>query len=295
MSDNSAWDAEPIGIAGTGRVAQALGRLLRESGQPVVSVGGRSAAHARAAAEFVGNSVTPLPFSELSRHASRLIVAVPDSVITEVAAAIASTGSGEGVALHTSGTVGPEALNPLKLRGFACATFHPLQTIADPAEGVAALRGIAFATCGDEPAMAWAEQIAHLVNGFVIHVRAERLPLYHAAAVMASNYLVGLTSAAQTLMERAGVEKEMSLRALAPLARTALDNALAHGPVDALTGPIERGDIETVRRHLKALESVPEQILRLYCAAGLEVLEIARVRGLSSEAAQSIEQELRGS
>ncbi len=141
---------------------------------------------------------------------------------------------------------------------------------------MAALRGAAFAVSGDGPGVEWAEQIVKLLEGQVLRIRPDARPLYHAAAVMASNY-AGLIDAAQSLLATAaGEDGDSALRALAPLVRTAVENIFERGPVAALTGPIERGDAGTVRLHLEALASAPRHIQDLHRAAGLHTLDVAR-------------------
>lgn len=286
---------QPIGIAGAGRVAQALGRLLRERGQPVVAVASRNHGHAGAAAAFIGAGVEPVSYSRLPRQATRVLIAVPDDAVRQVAGILAQAGMSGGAALHTSGTHGPEALAALAANGVSCATLHPLQTVATPEQGATALQGIAFAITGEGAAAAWALDIAALLDGLALRIPASRRPLYHAAAVMASNYIVGLIDAAQALMAAAGVEEDRALQALAPLVRASASNALSLGPRRALTGPIERGDAETVALHWKALEGTPASVRELYRAAALHVLELARRRGLPEANARKLEELLKGS
>jgi len=142
-------------------------------------------------------------------------------------------------------------------------------------------------------AVEWARSIVALLDGTPLVIAPERLPLYHAAAVMASNYVHALTNAAVILMVSAGLEAGTALGALAPLIRSSAENSIALGPDRALTGPIERGDEETVRRHLRALACCPPEVGALYRAAGLQVLGIARRRGLAEAAAGRIESLLR--
>ena len=284
---------DAIGIAGAGRVAQAMGRLLLERGFPVNCIASRDPERAFAAATFIGAGVHAVGYGEMARHARRILIAVPDSAVTVVSNLIADAGIRGGIALHTCGTQGSDVLRRLMDHGVSCGTIHPLQTIVNAEQGVGALRGCAFAVDGDAPAIRWAEEIAAKFEGEVLRIPQHLRPLYHAGAVMASNYLVGLVGAAQHLMEMAGVGREGSLRALAPLLRTTLENILKQGPLAALTGPIERGDSETVAAHLRALGTAPEQIQHLYRAAGLEVLQMALARGLAASPASSIERELR--
>jgi predicted short-subunit dehydrogenase-like oxidoreductase (DUF2520 family) len=267
----------PIGIAGAGRIGQALGRLLLERGERVVAVAGRDVHRTAVAAAFIG--VQPASYSELPNRCARILIAVPDDALDSIVAVLAGTMQ-DGAALHTCGTRGPEALAPLEARGVSCAAMHPLQTVTTPEQGLTALPGSTFAITGSGPAAAWALHIAALLRGEVLQIPPLQRPLYHAAAVMASNYLMVLMDAAVILMREAGIEQEQALRALAPLMRASLGNALTVGPVQGLTGPVERGDIGTVAAHLRALaeasESVPESVKALYRAAGLHALDMAR-------------------
>lgn len=282
--------AEPIGIAGAGRVAQAIGRLLREMGEPVTRIASRDPGHAREAARFIGGGIEAVPYADLPRGASRLLVAVSDAALDEVAQVLARTAVRGSVALHTCGTRGPEALAALRAAGVSCGVLHPLQTIPDPELGVVALRSCAFAVAGDDEGVRWAEQIAGLLEAEILHVLPGAWPLYHASAVMAGNYVVALMAAAEMLLAAAtGGDSRAALRALSPLARAALENVFRCGPVDALTGPIERGDAATVARHLEALAGFPTRIRNLYRAAGCEALELARRKGLAAGTAAEIE------
>ena len=292
MQDFTDFSASPIGIAGAGRVAQALGRLLYTHGEPVAFIASRSREHGSSAAAFIGPNVEAVSYCDLAQHARRILIAVPDSAL-EATAALLDLRS--GIVLHTCGAQGPEGLDTLAQRGVFCGTLHPLQTISDPESGAAALMGAAFAISGDAPALAWAERIASAANGRILRIPSERRPLYHAAAVMASNYIITLMSAAQTLLIAADVDPEEALLALGPLARASLDNALRQGPTAALTGPIERGDVSTIGDHLTALEDIPGPIPLLYRAAGLQTLELARKRGLSAERAAATERLLEAS
>jgi predicted short-subunit dehydrogenase-like oxidoreductase (DUF2520 family) len=283
----------PIGIAGAGRMAQAMGRLLRERGEPLVFVAGRDPRKTRQAAYFIGG-VTAGSIADLPSRARRVLIAVTDAAIPEVAAILAQAGMREGAALHTCGGAGPEVLAPLAIHGVAVGTIHPLQTVASPDQGVQALPGVAFAIAGDPPAAAWAERIVVVLGGEALRVPAERRPLYHAAAVIAGNYSAGLVDAAVLLMKAAGIEEAAALRAIGPLARSSLANALELGAVRALTGPVQRGDTETIAAHLAALAACASPSVRnLYRAAGLYLLDMARRRGLAAERARAIEALLR--
>lgn len=284
--------AEPLAIAGAGRMGQALGRLLRERGESIAAVASRSADRAAQAAAFVGGGARAVSYVELPRVSRRILIAVPDDAIAQIAGTLAVAGMHGGVVLHTCGVRGPEVLAPLADAGAACGTLHPLQTVANPEEGVRVLAGSAFAVDGDASAVHWAEHLVRQLDGLVLRIPAGSRPLYHAAAVMASNYLIAMFGTAVMLMREAGVDEASARRALAPLALTSIENAARLGPAAALTGPISRGDADTVRSHLEALADVPAAA-NLYRAAGIATVALARQRGLARGQAAEIEEILR--
>jgi predicted short-subunit dehydrogenase-like oxidoreductase (DUF2520 family) len=283
---------DPIGIAGAGRVAQALGRLLRDRGEPVVAVASRTPERASAAARFIGG-VEVVEYDDLPGRCSHVLIAVSDDALASVAARLARGGMRNGVALHTCGTRGAEAIPELARAGVSCGVLHPLQAVSSAEQGVGALPGATFAISGAGEAALWAERIVALLNGTKLHIEAGREALYHAAAVVASNYVVALIDVAVELLRAAGVAEDEALRAIRPLVETNARNALTLTPVRALTGPIERGDAETVALHLEALREAPSEVRELYRAVGLRVLDLARRRALDETYAHKVERCLR--
>lgn len=266
---------EPIGIAGTGRLAQALGRLLYDQGNPLV-VSGRDLSRTSRAASFIGKDVPAVPITELPARTGKILIAVPDDALPSADEALAASTTPPAIALHTSGARGPEALGKLAERGVSCGAIHPLQTISTPEQGARDLPGSFFGITASGAALDWALEICESLNGTPLLIPVHRRPLYHAAAVMASNYLVAVLDAAATLMEESGVAREQALPALMPLIRASIENSLARGAVEALTGPIERGDGRTVASHLQALREAPDVLQHLYRAAGLYAVELAQ-------------------
>jgi predicted short-subunit dehydrogenase-like oxidoreductase (DUF2520 family) len=277
----------PIAIVGSGRVASSLGRLLRDRGAPVVGIASRDLNHARAAAEFIG--VKAVALETIPGLARRVLIAVSDDAITEVAIRLANAGFERGIALHTAGSRGPEALAPLIAAGVSTGVLYPLQTFPTPEQGLRDLPGSYFVLTGDPSAMAWAREIVELVSGHIISSQPAQWGLFHAAAVLASNYQVTLIDAALETLEAAGVARAEGLAALSSLARATLNNVLGTGPQAALTGPISRGDVETVRRNREALTAVSPATQDLYRAAGQRTIPIARRQGLADSAIAQLE------
>ena len=277
-----------VAIAGAGPVAQALGRALRECGSEVACIASRTPGHADAAALFIGGGTRAVSYREIPLCASHALIAVSDRAITAVAEELAGCGRGLRAALHTCGGYGPELLAPLSAAGASCGSIHPLQTIREASQGAADLRHAYFGVSGDPEALRWAEEIALALSGHVLRIAPGARPLYHAAAVMASNYIAALLDSAEQLMLLAGIPQPDALRALAPLARTSLDNAVRYGPAQALTGPVVRGDAATVAGHSRAVRAAGEPVAELYRAAGLHALGMARRRGLGPEDARRV-------
>lgn len=285
---------------GSGPVAQALGRLLVSAGAPVIAIASRSRAHAELAARFITEPVSHaaavrvVAVSDVPPIASRVLIAVADRGIEPVASALASAGMRSGVALHTCGAKGPEALRALGEVGVACGMLHPLQTIMTAEQGAGSLADAMFGLAGDPPAIEWGEQVVTLLHARALHIDADRLSYYHAGAVMASNALMAALDAAVTLLAEAGIDRGEALRAIAPLARTSVSNALASGPRAALTGPVARGDAATVAAHMRALRSTEPTVAGLYEAAAAHLLQMAAGRGLSEENVRALQEAIRG-
>jgi predicted short-subunit dehydrogenase-like oxidoreductase (DUF2520 family) len=217
-----------------------------------------------------------------------VIMAVPDAALPEVAHDLMMMGPAPTgcVALHMSGALSTDVLAPLHSAGYAIGSLHPLMAVADPWLAGERLVGAAFALGGEPAAVAAGRRIVAALGGRPLVIATAMRPLYHAAAVIASNYLVALVAAAARLLGEAGVRPDDALPSLLPLVRGTLDNIEQLGMPAALTGPIPRGDSDTVRLHLARLSPGDRM---LYCGLGLELLRLAREAGLDEERADEIE------
>jgi predicted short-subunit dehydrogenase-like oxidoreductase (DUF2520 family) len=192
-----------------------------------------------------------------------VFLTVPDDVLPEMAHALAGQGDApEGcAAFHCSGALSVEVLAPLHARGYRVGSIHPLQALAHPITGAERLRGSWYAISGEPEALGVARRLVAELEGETLSIPVSRRPLYHAAAVVASNYLPVLTALAARLLVLAGAEEDEAVPALIPLMRGTIENMAEMGLASALTGPVARGDVETIRLHLKSL---PEREARLY-------------------------------
>lgn len=265
-----------IGLIGAGRAGGALARALARAGLEVSAVADLSPARAGETAAAVGAVV--LEPVEAVRTADIIFMAVPDDSIASAAAELApQLGAAAGkIFFHLSGAQPASLLQPLAAHG-ALGSFHPLVALADPETGGRMLCGCYYGLEGDPEAVAAGRALVNLLGGKAIILAAEGKAHYHAAAVLASNYLVALIDTALGLYARYGLDRTQALAAVRPLLEAAVSNLLNLGPERALTGPISRGDLETVRHHLAALAGEPAD--RVYRALGLATLDLAERAG----------------
>ncbi len=262
-----------IAIIGGGRMGRGLAGALADAGERVDLWSRREVSAGREGpADVVASART-------------ILLAVPDAVIASIAGAIAQQVGGEQVVLHLSGVHDRHVLRPLAERGAACGSLHPLQTVPDPTTAAERWRGAYAAVEGDDRAVEEADRITRLLGMTPVRLPSGAKVLYHAGAVVASNYVVALAAIATRLAEAAGLPPEIASRIYRPLLAGAVANLAGASPTEALTGPIRRGDLDTVATHLAALE--PED-RRLYAVLGLEALRLARESGLAPELAGRI-------
>lgn len=285
---------ERLWIVGPGRVGLSIGAMLHRAGAVESLVySGRSEAPPNHSlfeqsppAGYISGWALPSPAP------TAVLIAVPDGSIEGVGRRLADLPLPPGIpVLHTSGALGSEALAPLAARGVPVGSLHPLVALAQPDSGPERLTGAWFAVEGHPDAVQVAGWITGAAAGRVIAVPAGGKALYHAAAVVASNYVVALLAAAERIAKDAGVPESTAREALTELAAGAARNVHPDGPVAALTGPIARGDAGTVERHLAEL-SGPDR--SLYSLLARETLALAREGGLGLEDAAEVERVLGG-
>jgi len=220
-----------------------------------------------------------------------VVIAVPDGAIAPIAQQVLKARSlaSRTPVLHLSGSAGIEPLAPLADAGHPVGVLHPLCPLPDAVRGSSRLRGAWYGLSGEEGAKEMARWIVRMAGGREIPLREESMGLYHAAASLASNGVVALLSAATRAMTRAGIPDTDARAAVASLAAASAEDVAERGSVEGLTGPVVRGDEETVERHLARL-SGPER--DLYCLLGREALEIARDRGLDAAVVERLERAL---
>jgi predicted short-subunit dehydrogenase-like oxidoreductase (DUF2520 family) len=270
-------------LVGAGNAGSAVARALASAGIQPALVVSRSDASATALAESLPGPPTTRPLDRLGdlRDVDLIVVATPDSAIAETSSRIAGqlggTGARPGFAWHLSGFLPAGALSPLQAVGLRPASFHPLQTFPDRAGGPERLRGTLVALEGDPEAVAQAESVAALLGAQTVRLAPGDKPLYHAAAVLAAGGVVALLSRAVELFSSLGIPRAQATPALTTLAAAAVEAVRARGPAAALTGPVVRGDVNTVLRELPALDLHPDD-RELYRLLARHALSLASGR-----------------
>jgi predicted short-subunit dehydrogenase-like oxidoreductase (DUF2520 family) len=176
---------------------------------------------------------------------------------------------------HCSGALDTSVLQAGAERGCALASLHPLQTFPSASSAVGRLPGTWWFLEGDPAVVDVLHRLATDLGGQAVTIAPEHKPLYHAAAVFSANYLITLLETAVELLEHIGLSRDEARKALAPLARASVENFLERDLAGALTGPIARGDGETVQRHIDHLSQTRPELLALYRAVGRRTAELA--------------------
>lgn len=286
--DHTSQFEHTVAIIGAGKVGTAIGTLLRRSGVRVTAVTARSRQSADAAALATGGE----PMTDnaaAARSAEVVLVTVPDGAITRVVREIADAGGftpGQVVA-HVSGAAGLAELHAAGAAGAHVGAMHPIQAFASASHAVREIPGSVFGITADGGAVEVLEHLAVTLGGTPVRVAPEVKPLYHAATALASNCFVALEDMAHELLAQAGFSAEEAQAALTPLVRGTASNLERFGTRVALTGPIARGDLDTVRAHLAALGSAPADVAAAYRLLSGRAAEIALDRGSIDEATAS--------
>jgi predicted short-subunit dehydrogenase-like oxidoreductase (DUF2520 family) len=274
-----------VTIIGAGRMGQGLGLALKRRGYKVALV-----------ARTPRDITPPLMLHQGSRAeatsgAELVLIATPDDAIGSVAAELAAEGAitRDQVVLHLSGLLDRNALLPLEETGAACGSFHPLQSVAEPATAAERLKGAYVGIEGDDRALVAAERLANTLRMIPVRIPASAKPAYHAGAAFVANYTVALVGVAERLARAAGVPPDIAARIYLPLLGGAVANLNALGPAASLTGAVRRGDEQTIRAHLKALNAEDRTLYRTVSRAAIT---LAREAGLSEGAAQRVDEAL---
>ena len=260
-----------VGAIGAGRVGSVLAAALRAAGHEITAVAGESDASLRRAAELLPG-VPVLKPTAVARRSDVLLLTVPDDMLGNVVTMLAASGAlheGQYV-VHTSGRHGLAILEPATQAGARVIALHPAMTFTGTEIDLPRLSGCVFGVTAGAADRAVTDGLVADLGGSPMWVPEDRRTLYHAGLAHGANHLVTLVSEAMEILRASGGDNPAAT--LRPLLTAALDNALADGDA-ALTGPIVRGDVNTVRDHLAELVVQAPQTLPSYVALARATLD----------------------
>ncbi len=266
-----------LGFIGAGTVGTALAVRLSSKGYPVLAVSSRSQASARKLAQAINGCHAFNNSQDVADTAELIFITTPDDTIVSVASEI-QWHRGQSV-VHCSGALSTDILESAKQLGAQVGAFHPLQTFANIKQAIENIPGSTFALEAEEPLLSTLKDVATVLDGNWIELKTNDKVAYHAAAVIACNYLVTLVKLATDLWQSFNIPQSQAIQALLPLIRGTIHNIDTVGIPQCLTGPIARGDIETIKKHLDALQKVAPALLSTYQELGRQTIPVALAKG----------------
>lgn len=274
-----------IALIGPGRVGSAVAKRLHDAGYPLAAIISRDLARAKDAARFISceQRIASIDLNN-ARQGDVILLAIPDDQIDRMAKKLQ-----EEILLQEKSTLihfsGLKPAESMKVEGSKAISIsiHPLLSFADRNIAAERLTDCPCAIEGEKPGLPLAEELVAAMGGRPFHLPSEAKAIYHAAACIASNYLVSLTACARDLLSHCGFDKQQAMELLLPLHQATSGNLSHLPPEEALTGPIVRGDSGTVERHLIALGDQSPQSLALYRCLGQQTVQLATESGRLSE------------
>ncbi len=273
-----------MGIIGSGVVGTAIGVVLNAKGYEITGVHDIQSESTRQLVERIGCAAYLDP-QDVARSADILFITSSDSAIQQIVDELADGQAfhpGQ-VIVHMSGAQSSEILDRAKEFGAQVLSVHPLQSFANLEGAIENLPGSVFSIEGDKGAYGAAVCIVESLDGEYFFIDRKAKPLYHAGACVVSNYLVTVLDLGMKLLESTGIPASMATRALMPLVRGTINNVENIGIPSALTGPIARGDISTINKHLECMEEMAPELVKLYTLLGSYTAPIAREKGTIDE------------
>jgi predicted short-subunit dehydrogenase-like oxidoreductase (DUF2520 family) len=265
-----------ISIIGAGIVGTAIGEALEARGFKIAAVSARSQASLERAGAHLSARVTS-DSVDAAKSGDIIFITTPDDSVSQACEDIAANGGFDSndTVFHMSGALGLNALGGALHYGAKIGSIHPMQTFSDIETAVDSLPGSVFGITAEGETLTLAEEIVSVLGGESFLIRDEDKPIYHAAACVVSNYLVSLVHFGEQLYGDIGIPKETAKKAFMPLIRATVENIGKKGTTPSLTGPIARGDADTIRRHLAAMEKTSPWAVSLYRELGAYTIKVA--------------------
>lgn len=255
-----------ITLIGAGTLARALANAFHQRGYPIREIVSRERQQSRRRAGELARRVAAraVTWKNAELDAAIVWICVPDDAIAKVAEHMAQSTDWTGkIVVHSSGALASSVLDPVKVRGARIASAHPLMTFVSASE--TNLDGVPFALEGEVKALSLTAAIVRNIGGKPLRISARYKPAYHAFGFFSSPALASLIAAAQEVGKLAGFSEQKARELMEPIVRQTIENCFRSSPRDAFSGPLRRGDVATIRKHLAVLKTKPE-LLQVYRA-----------------------------
>lgn len=279
---------ETFAIIGLGKVGSSIGCLLKQAGYNIVAVVDQSEETLRKNIVYTGGKPFSNP-SEIDVDAACFIITTGDDQIQKACEELSPRLKADSVVIHMSGAGGLDLLQPARRAGAKTGSIHPLQTFSDIETAIGSLAGTVYGITVDPDLENWANRLVRAIGGVPFFVDNRDRALYHAAACIVSNYFVSLMYMAEEIYRILGLDAKEARRAFWPLLMGTLHNIEQKGSVPSLTGPIARGDLGTLEKHLEAIRDQMPSLLSVYGELGKITADVAlKKNSLSAEQVAAI-------
>jgi predicted short-subunit dehydrogenase-like oxidoreductase (DUF2520 family) len=268
-----------VSLIGAGNLASVLGPALRAAGYPIESVAFRNAASSQKRAMALAKRLVSraVRLEQAEPDADVMWLCHTDDALAETAQKLArKPGWRNKIVFHSSGALSSDVLAPLQRAGAHTASLHPMMTFVPGTSP--RLKGVPFAVEGDRQAVAVAHRITRSLGAEIFPIRKDSKVLYHAFGSFSSPLLVATLVTAERVGRAAGLSRAQTRRVMTPILHQTFKNYLERGAAAAFSGPIKRGDLETIRRHMRALRTVPavRDVYRALVRSALQDLPAGR-------------------
>lgn len=285
-------------IVGPGRLGTAVAILLQRKGWRLKGVCGKGVSKARSVCQQIGEGQAVSDPTEITTQSEVVLITTPDDVISKVCSGIAHSGGFKPncVVAHFSGALTSSAIQTAKESGALIGSIHPIQSFATTEDALDLIPGSYCCIEGDKGAVEILASMAQALKMHSLKIDTSQKVLYHAGAVFASNFLVALQDIAMELESACGLTYEEASKAFMPLIFGTVKNIEKLGTVKALTGPFARGDVETIRCHIKSIRQQCPSALPAYLELGKRSLQLSILQGgINKKQADAIQRLLESS
>jgi predicted short-subunit dehydrogenase-like oxidoreductase (DUF2520 family) len=269
-------------IIGLGKVGTSIAYLLKQAGYTITAVVDQSDSVLRSNIAYTGGKPLHSP-EEIDVDADCFIITTPDDQIASACETLSPNIKAGSIVIHMSGAGSLDLLESARRAGAKTGSIHPLQTFSDVKTAIDSLPGTVYGITVDQALQDWSKKLVTSIGGIPFFIDDKNRALYHAAACIVSNYFVSLIYMAEEIYRLLGLDEEKARHAFWPLLLGTLQNIGIKGSVPSLTGPIARGDLGTLQKHLDAIKANIPALLPAYRELGKVTAEVALKKNSISE------------